>query len=147
VQLSGSWGTVKGTDTWETTITKREGSLVTRFGAMYSATEIKPGLVTRVNTITSVWAEVGVESEKFKIYGGLLPYVVSGSAELNLPTGVDRQGRVNYTSSQAKVSNLATPYARITYSDQLSRKVSYRVNALATTQKQNSVTAELKINF
>ncbi len=147
VQLSGSWGTVKGTDTWETTITKREGSLVSRFGGIYSATEIKPGLVARVNPITSIWTEVGIESEKFKIYGGLLPYVVSGSAEINLPTGVDRQGRVYYTSTQAKVANLATPYARITYSDQLSRKVSYRMNALATTQKQYSVTADLKLNF
>lgn len=147
VQLSGSWGAVKGTDTWETTVTKRDGDLVARFGTMYSQTSITPGLVTRVNPITSVWAEAGVETKHFKIYGGVMPYVLSGSADLNMPTAVNRQGQVSYSSTSAKIANLATPYARISYADQLGNKVSYRVNALATTQKQHSVTAELKIKF
>jgi hypothetical protein len=147
VQLSGSWGTVKGTDTWETTVTKRDGDLVTRFGAMYSQTTITPGLVTRVNPITSVWAEAGVETKTFKMYGGVMPYVVSGSADLNMPIAVNRQGQVSYSTTSAKIANLATPYARLSYTDQLGNKVSYRVNALATTQKQHSVTAELKIKF
>lgn len=147
VQLSGSWGTVKETNTLETSVTKRAGDLVARFGAMYSQTSITPGLVTRVNPITSVWAEAGFETNKFKMYGGLLPYVVAGSADLNMPTAVNRQGQVSYSNTSAKIANSATPYARISYTDQLSNKVSYRVNALATTQKQHSVTAELKLNF
>jgi hypothetical protein len=147
VQLSGSWGTVKGTNTMETSITKRDGSWVTRFGAMYTQTSITPGLVTRVNPITSMWAEAGIETKNFKLYGGVMPYVVSGSADLNIPTTVNSKGQVGYSSTSAKIANLATPYARISYTNQLSNKVSYRVNALATAQKQHSVTAELKIKF
>ena len=131
----------------ETTITKRHNGFVDKLGVMYSATEIDPGLVTRVNPITSVWAETGYEWENFKMYGGVLPKVVSGSADITLPTGIDNAGRISYTNTRADVYSPTVTYARFSYNDRINKHVTYRVNGMITSQQQHNIVGEVKINF
>jgi hypothetical protein len=147
VQLSGSWGLVKSSTTLESTITRRTGGFVDKLGIMYSATEIETGLVNRINPITSVWAETGYEWTKFKLYGGILPKVVSGSADITLPTGVDNLGRISYTSTKADVYSPTVAYARFSYSDRVNKRVLYRVNGMVTSQQQHSIIGDVQISF
>jgi len=147
VQLSGSWGLVRSSGTLESTITARQGSAVAKFGTMYTLTEIDPGLVTRVNPITSVWAEVGYEQERFRMYGGVLPQVIAGSADLTMPTGVDNTGKITYTRTQADIVSNSVAYSRFTFGDRLTRNVSYRLQGMFTTQQQHNVSAELRLTF
>jgi len=147
VQLSGSWGLVRSSGTLESTITARQGSAVAKFGTMYTMTEIDPGLVTRVNPITSVWAEVGYEQERFRMYGGVLPQVIAGSADLTMPTGVDNTGKITYTRTQADIVSNSVAYSRFTFGDRLTRNVSYRLQGMFTTQQQHNVSAELRLTF
>jgi hypothetical protein len=147
VQLNGSWGLVKSSNTMESTITNRQGGFVSKLGLMYSSTEIDQGLVNRVNPISSVWGETGYEWKHFRAYAGMLPKVVSGSANITLPTGVDNRGQVQYTNTRADVYGPTVHYARFNYSDRINRYANYRINAMVTTQKQQTVIGEIRISF
>jgi hypothetical protein len=147
VQLNGSWGLVKSSSTMESTITNRQGGFVSKLGLMYSSTEIESGLVNRVNPISSVWAESGYEWKHFRAYAGMLPKVVSGSADITLPTGIDNRGQIQYTNTRADVYGPAVQYARFNYADRINRYANYRINAMVTTQKYHAVMGEIRINF
>jgi hypothetical protein len=147
VQLNGSWGLVKGSSTVESTVTRRTGGFVDKLGVMYSSTEIEQGMVQRVNPITSIWAETGYEWTNFKMYGGILPKVVSGSADITLPTGIDNTGRISYSNTRADVHSPTVAYARFSYSDRINKKVTYRVNGIVTSQQQHSIIGDVQISF
>jgi hypothetical protein len=147
VQLNGSWGLVKGSSTFESTITRRTGGFVDKLGVMYSSTEIEQGMVQRINPITSIWAETGYEWTNFKMYGGILPKVVSGSADISLPTGIDNTGRISYSNTRADVYSPTVTYARFSYSDRINKKVTYRVNGIVTSQQQHSIIGDVQISF
>ena len=147
VQLNGSWGLVRSSSTMESTIVNRQGGFVNKLGLMYSSTEIDAGLVNRVNPISSVWAETGYEWKHFRAYAGMLPKVISGSADISLPTGIDNRGQIQYTNTRADVYGPAVQYARFNYSDRINRYANYRINAMATTQKYHAVMGEIRINF
>ena len=147
VQLNGAWGLVKGSSTFESTFTKRTGGFVDKLGVMYSATEIEQGMVNRINPITSVWAETGYEWTNFKMYGGILPKVVSGTANITLPTGVDNRGQISYTNTRADVYSPTVTYARFSYSDRINKRVSYRINGIVTSQQQHSIIGDVQISF
>jgi hypothetical protein len=147
VQLNGSWGLVKGSSTFESTITRRTGGFVDKLGVMYSSTEIEQGMVQRINPITSVWAETGYEWTNFKMYGGILPKVVSGTADISLPTGIDNAGRISYSNTKADVYSPTVTYARFSYSDRINKKVTYRVNGIVTSQQQHSIIGDVQISF
>jgi hypothetical protein len=147
VQLNGSWGLVKSSSTMESTITNRQGGFVSKLGLMYSNTEIDAGLVNRVNPISSVWAETGYEWKNFRAYTGMLPKVISGTADITLPTGVDNRGQIQYTNTRADVYGPTVQYARFNYADRINRYANYRINAMVTTQKYHAVMGEIRINF
>lgn len=147
VALNGAWGMVKSSDTFESTVSYRENGWAGKLGLMYTATEIYTGLVTRVNPITSMWAEAGYEWEKLRVYGGMLPKPIIGSANLTLPTGIDSQGRIMYTNSQAEISSPVVTYARISYTERINKNVTFKLNGMATTQNQQTIMGEVKFNF
>jgi hypothetical protein len=147
VQLNGSWGLVKDSSTIESTITKRNGGFVDKLGVMYSSTEIEKGMVQRINPITSVWAETGYEWTNFKMYGGILPKVVSGSADITLPTGIDNRGQISYTNTRADVYSPTVTYARFSYNDRINKKILYRINGIVTSQQQHSIVGDVQISF
>jgi hypothetical protein len=147
VQLNGSWGLVKGSSTFESTVTRRTGGFVDKLGVMYSSTEIEQGMVQQINPITSVWAETGYEWTNFKMYGGILPKVVSGSADITLPTGIDNAGRISYSNTRADVYSPTVTYARFSYSDRINKKITYRINGIVTSQQQHSIIGDVQISF
>jgi hypothetical protein len=147
VQLNGSWGLVKSSSTMESTVTNRQGAFVSKLGLMYSSTEIEQGLVNRINPISSVWAEAGYEWKNFRAYAGMLPKVISGSANITLPTGVDNQGKIQYTSTTADVYSPTVHYARFNYTDRINKYSDYKINAIITSQQQHSIVGEVRINF
>ena len=147
VQLNGSWGLVKGSSTFESTVARRTGGFVDKLGVMYSSTEIEQGMVQRINPITSIWAETGYEWNNFKMYGGILPKVVSGTANITLPTGIDNAGRISYSNTRADVYSPTVTYARFSYSDRINKKITYRVNGIVTSQQQHSIIGDVQISF
>jgi hypothetical protein len=139
VALSGSWGQVTSSGTFETTLTYRDHGWVAKLGSMYSVTDIQPGLVTRINPITSVWTELGHEWNDSKVFAGVLPKVMYGSADVSLPTGVDISGQISYTDIKAKVHSPTVTYMRLNHKQTLDKSTRLNINAMITQQRQHNV--------
>ena len=147
VRLSGSWGTIKNSATTETVLTRRHEGWGAKMGLMQTVTEMDPGLVTRVNPIVSTWAEVGHEWSRFKMYGGMLPKVISGSADLSMPTAVDSSGNVQYTNTKVALDSPTVYYARVVYEGKINKLFKYRLTGMTNTENQSSVYGELRLSF
>ena len=139
VRVSGSWGTVRGSATTETVLTQRHEGWVAKAGIMQTVTEMDPGLVTRINPIVSAWTEVGHEWSNLKVYAGLLPKVISGSADLSLPTAVDSSGNVQYTTTKAQLASPNVYYGRVVYEGQLTKHLKYRFTGMTNTENQTKI--------
>jgi len=139
VSLSGSWGQVSSSGTFETTLTYRDHGWVAKLGSMYSITDIQPGLVARINPITSVWTELGHEWNNSKLYAGVLPKVIYGSADVSLPTGVDMLGQISYTDIKAKIHSPTVTYMRFNHKQTVDKNTRFNVNAMITQQRQHNV--------
>ena len=144
LQISGSWGQVRGSSTMETTLAWQQKGVRIRSGMMYSATHIDPGLVTKVNPITALWGDVTYQSQGWTAGAGILPYIVSGSAELTLPTSVDRAGKVRYTNYTAQFENPMVGFARLGYQANLAKRVSMQATGMISTQNSHAVKMEIK---
>ena len=95
----------------------------------------------------SVWAEAGYEWENIKLFGGMLPKPISGSANLTLPTGIDNYGRISYTNSQADITSPTITYARLSYVEKVNRRTTFKLNAMVTSQKQQNILGEVRFQF
>ena len=147
VQLSGSWGTIRNSATTEAVFTRRHEGWVAKMGLMQTVTEMDPGLVTRVNPIVSTWAEVGHEWSRLRVYGGMLPKVISGTADLSMPTSVDINGNVQYTNTKVALDSPTVYYARVVYEGQINKLLKYRLTGMTNTENQSSVYGDIRMSF
>lgn len=144
MNITGSWGSIKGTSTSETVLTWAHQGWRVRGGAMYTTTKIEPGLVTKVNPITAAWGDVGYSHDGWSISAGTLPRIVRGSAELSLPTGVDTQGRILYTNITAGFDSPLVGFARLGYQGQISKTTTLSAVGMKSTQDSHMLKIEVK---
>lgn len=114
VKLSGVWGTTGRSFTGELSLSRALGPWSWGAGIMVTGVDMKPGLVTKLSQIAGAWAEAQVQlNETWSFASGVDPTIVSGYAEVLLPTTVSSSGHVNF--SHEKVGLLSTPnaYARL----------------------------------
>jgi hypothetical protein len=147
MNVTGSWGSIKNTTTTEAIVTWRQDGWRVRSGAMYTTTQIDPGLVTRVNPITAVWGDVGYSREGWSLSAGTLPRIIAGSAELTLPTSVDNRGQVQYTSIKARFDNPLAGFTRLGYQGQISKRIMINAAGMVSTQDSYSVKMEIKSSW
>lgn len=147
IQMDGDWGKVKRSSTFETSFTKQYNNWIGRAGVMRSNTLIEPGLVTSVNTITSVWSEAGYSWGKLKTFAGYLPKVIDGQANIKMPHSIDYNGNVSYNNVSADIVSPTVRYIRFSYTDRIKKKVYYQINGIRTDTNQFSLFGALKINF
>jgi hypothetical protein len=147
MNVTGSWGSIKNTTTTEATVTWRQDGWRVRSGAMYTTTQIDPGLVTRVNPITAVWGDVGYSREGWSLSAGTLPRIIAGSAELTLPTSVNNRGQVQYTSIKARFDNPLAGFTRLGYQGQISKRIMINAAGMVSTQDSYSVKMEIKSSW
>ena len=147
VALSGAWGQVTSSGTFESSLMHRRQDWVAKAGMMYTITEIRPGLVTRVNPMTSVWSEFGYDTKSLGLFVGVLPKVVSGSADVSLPTAIDNQGRILYTNSRVDIESPTVAYIRMSLNGKISNRLNYGLSALYTGQNQSGLQATLRYHL
>lgn len=147
MNISGSWGNVRSTNTVEATLSWHQDGWTARGGAMRTTTQLDPGLVTRVNPITAVWADVGYRHNGWSASAGMLPKIVGGSAELTLPTGVDNRGHIQYTSTSVGFDNPLVGFARLGYQGTVTKQTSFKINGMASTNDAYTVKMEVKTTW
>lgn len=147
LSMAGAWGTVKGTGTTELVSTYRENGYSAQLGLMHTATNITPGLVTRVNDIYGMWAEGGYSTKNFSVHAGIKPVMVSGSVDVHMPTSVDANGVVQYTDKTFGLQSYVNGYVRANYTHNISKTVSMNYSGIAIDNGQYRAMAVLKIGM
>lgn len=144
MNITGSWGTIKSTATTEATVTWRQDGWRMRGGTMHTATEIDPGLVTRINPITAVWTDVTYLAGDWQIAAGTLPKIISGSVDMTLPTGIDNRGQIQYTNVKAGFDNPLTGFVRAGFQTSVNRNTQFSAAGIVSTQDAYAVKMEIK---
>jgi hypothetical protein len=149
LQLDGVWGHVVGSGMLENVFTYRSKWFQGQAGVVNVATDLVPGLVSRVTNMTALWTEVGYRDEaaRFGLFGGVRPVVVAGHAEADLPTGVDQQGNLSYSRHRLEVASPVTLYARAHLSGEFTRGAGYRLSALYMQNGQYRAMGEFTISY
>jgi hypothetical protein len=147
IQFGGMWGSVQSATMFETVFTYRDNLFQSQAGWITIDTKILPGLINKVDTINAVWAEAGYTDNKFGLYGGVRPYIVSGSVHANLPTGVDFQGNLYYTKTRMDLINPINGYVRAVYTDQFTKTTSYKFSGMLIDNGQYRIQTELRYDY
>jgi hypothetical protein len=127
--MDGMWGTINSSDTFETVITHLHKDFTVNLGTMYTNTTFTPGLVTDVNSLTSMWSEVSWKKHGFRAAIGTMPYLVDGGITLRLPTSIDFTGTVKYTEFDYRIRNNFAEYVSLGYKKQLDFNSSFSIDA------------------
>lgn len=149
IQMNGVWGKVNSADMVEASASYKFKTIIGKVGAINSYTSLQSGLVSNITPITSVWAEAGHEWKSGGVYFGMLPKVVAGEANINMPTGVDRRGNTAYTNINAGVNNPMIGYTRFQMVDFTDKKKTsrYGISGIYTTDNQKSIQASYTHRF
>lgn len=112
VNFSGMWGQSSGSTTAEFSMLYSPDSLGVwaQAGVMNTVGQYKYGMVNRVSDIQSAYAMAGWRNNSVNLYGGIKPMVISGSVDLTVPTSVDADGVMNYSSVNSKIRNQAAGF-------------------------------------
>ncbi len=144
IQFNGMWGSINATTMFESVVTHKHGAWQSQFGFINSVSKITPGLITKVDDITAVWAEHGYTNNKFGLYGGVRPYIVSGGVDAELPNSIDSQGNLQYTKTHLNINNPVNFYARAVYTDRITTNISYKISGMLVDNKQFRTQLELR---
>lgn len=150
ISMSGSWGQINNGNILEASIIHNKGSWNYRAGLMQVTSEFTPGLVTKVNPVYAGWADLEYQvNDSLKFGGGILPHAFLGSVDMTLPSGVDSQGRVSYTSTSAQIKDSVRSYLRLDYSGSVEnyKAITYNFNGLITNNGTPSVRAYINYAF
>jgi hypothetical protein len=147
IQFGGMWGSVQSATMFETVLTYRNSWFQSQAGWITVDTKIVPGLINKVDTINAVWAEAGYTDNKIGLYGGVRPYIVSGSVHADLPTGIDFQGNLQYTKNSVDISNPVNGYIRAVYTDQLTKDMGYKFSGMLVDNGQYRIQTEIRYNY
>lgn len=134
--MSGAWGKIDGANLTELAVLHSSSAWNYRTGVIRTTTDLRPGLVTAISPITSLWADIEHKAtDGLSLAGGMLPYVVSGHVTASLPTGIGRAGMIEYQHVTVDVRTPFTAYLRMGYRTQGSDKYGqYTASGLITQQ-------------
>jgi subtilisin family serine protease len=105
VQFSGTWGSVSGATTMEYNSTYRsDKGWWAQGGVMQTTTRYNTGMVTNVSPIYAVHGVAGYTKNGMSVYGGIKPHVVSGYLDITVPTSVDTDGVMRYSTVRANLN-------------------------------------------
>ena len=118
VNFSGAWGQTKISNTYEYSTMYRpnpQGAWA-QAGVMQTVTQFTPGMVQSVTPIYSAYATAGYQLGNWNTFTGVKPTIVSGNITVNVPTGVDADGNMQYNSVKASLTgDRAIPYVGTQY--------------------------------
>ena len=152
VAFGGSWGMIRQTGNFDTTVRYNENGFTAVVGGTYTTTQMTPGLISKVNDIYGVWGETGYRYTSDRLgdmgmYVGIKPVAVSGGVQANLPTGVDNAGHLMYTGKTLALQNQTTGYVRALWSQSIDKNTMYRLSGTAMSNGQYRIMNELRYSF
>ena len=153
INFTGAWGEITGSSILDNVLTYRKNGFSAQASLMYVATSIDPGLVTKVSPMLAAWTEIGYNTDpksplgNIGLYAGIKPVTLSGHVSAKIPTSIDMSGNIVYTNKKLTVQDQAIGYARITYTNRLSRHSQFKFSAMGTATGEHRMINELKLQF
>lgn len=153
INFTGAWGEITGSSILDNVLTYRKDGFSAQASLMYVATSIDPGLVTKVSPMLAAWTEIGYNTDpksplgNIGLYAGIKPVTLSGHVSAKIPTSIDMSGNIVYTNKKLTVQDQAIGYARITYTNRLSRHSQFKFSAMGTATGEHRMINELKLQF
>lgn len=150
VNFAGSWGETKSSSTMEYSTTYREGKqgLWGQVGVMSTAVNYTSGLVNNITPIVAMHAGAGYQVGDWNLYGGVKPTVVYGLVNMNVPTGVDVDGNMLYTSAKTNLSGvLPVPYVGVKWLHQFDKAGALSIRASLAQDSSSNVRMMYAYNF
>jgi hypothetical protein len=116
MSFSGVFGRIEDSVMVDTTVGRRwSNGMFAQASMMQTTTNFQSGLIDRITPLWSASAMAGWQDKTWSIYGGVQPTIVSGSMSMTLPTGVDRQGKIQYTKHSTAIRNEPVMFAGAQY--------------------------------
>jgi len=116
MSFSGVFGTIKDSVMVDTTVSRRwSNGMFAQSSVMQTTTRFRAGLIDEITPLWSASAMAGWQDKTWSIYGGVQPTILSGSMSLTLPTGIDRQGQVQYTKHNTEIRTNPVMFAGAQY--------------------------------
>jgi len=116
MSFSGVFGTIQDSVMVDTTVGRHwRNGMFAQGSVMQTTTRFQSGLIDRITPLWSATAMAGWQDQTWSVYGGVQPTIVSGSMSMSLPTGVDRQGQVQYTRYNTAIRNDPVMFAGAQY--------------------------------
>lgn len=149
LSMNGIWGKVNSTFMTEFVTSFERDNWVLNTGAIWSKTNIDPGLVTSVDDIWSLWAEAGFRDHEsgWGAFVGLKPWAISGDVNLRLPTGVNSDGVMQYTNQSVGIQNSLDTYVRLAYSFDFTKDTRVSLGGILFSDGRHGVTANMQFRF
>lgn len=152
LSMSGSWGTVNNAGVLDNVVSYRSGGFSATGSLMNISTNMQPGLVTNISNITGYWGEAGYRHTDMGkggigdlgFYVGVKPVVLSGSAQVNMPTGIDNNGNTMYSRKNYNIGGDVTPYIRSMYVYPIEKNTLYRLSGMAMANGQYRIMNEIR---
>lgn len=116
MSFSGVFGTIQDSVIVDTAVGRRwsNGTFV-QGSVMQTTTQFQAGLIDSITPLWSASAMAGWQGQSWSVYGGVQPTIFAGSMSMNLPTGVDRQGKILYTRHNTAIRNEPVMFAGAQY--------------------------------
>ncbi len=149
VGMSGMWGEVESSEIIEGIVTFKKDQWVVNTGLMHTQTEITPGLINGVSDIYSVWGDIGWQdkSNNFGVYGGVDPYVISGSATISMPGSVNENGDLKFIDDEVSLINEENVYVRLHLENDLTENLNVSTSGIIRQNNKNSVSVNIDWDF
>jgi hypothetical protein len=117
-----------------------------QLGGWQTSTDFSPGLITEVSDIYSAFAVAGWRDDRWSVYGGIQPYVVSGHVKLKLPSRVDSQGVLYYDDHRVDIRTPVIKFAGVQYRSDTSVR-SWSISAVGDSLGRYMLKADYQRRF
>jgi hypothetical protein len=116
MSFSGVFGHIEDSVMVDTTVGRRwNNGVFAQASMMQTTTNFQSGLIDEITPLWSAAAIAGWQDQTWNIYGGVQPTIVSGSMSMTLPTGIDQQGKIQYTKHMTAIRNEPVMFAGAQY--------------------------------
>lgn len=154
LSMQGVWGEVTSSDTTELGLYKDIEDFWLQTGWINSNTKIQPGVISNVSPIQALYGMVGYSytdsNNSIEISTGIEPMILSGNMTYYVPTSINANGDLIYSSGSIALDNGITNFFKIHHDWSITDNLSMISAAKYTGGDQNKITnlqMEIKYAF
>lgn len=147
ISVNGMFGNINRTIMYDFNATRFwSNGFFGQVGTIQSTVDFTSGLVEKISPMWLGYAVGGWKSNGFTLYGGLQPTAFSGNIKVKLPTSVDEQGTMHYTTHSVAIRNKAVSFVGSDYTWKVGKHL-FSVGAVINDLKAYQTKATFKFNL